>query len=814
MPGGAVLENLARDLKFSIRMMSRSLGFSIVSILTLSLAIAANAVAFGIMNALVLRPLNLSKSDSLYGIEHGNDYGYQSYPNYLNLCDRNRSFADLAAFNISSAGLETGNDPSTVSVYETSGNYFDVLGVQPFLGRVFHGADEHGRNSVPYIVLTYPYWHSHFHDDRSVIGRIVRLNKHPFTIIGVAAPDFHGTLLFYSPDLLVPIVNQPMVDGVDLLDARGNRWIFELVGHLKPGVTPDQAVADLNTIGAYLQMTYPKDVDGASYALGRPSLYGSLLGRPVLAFVLGLMMLAGLILIAACANLGSLFAARAADRSQEVGLRLALGATPKRILRQFMTEALLIAFLGGAAGLSLSIVVLHRLSMWQPFPRTPISISVNPDVRVCAVALIVAVISGILFGIVPTRQVLRADPYEILKSGWIDRIGRRLTVRDVLLAFQIAVCTILVTASLVAVRGLSRSLNADFGFEPRNAMLVLTNLSMAGYSGDHVPEMQTRMIRELETIPGVEAVGSVNHPPLCMGGVRANVFKDETRNLSASNSAAMPYKFSVSPGYFQSAQTSVMAGRTFSLNDDKASVPVAIVNREFAATILGSVTNAVGRYFKLQDGTRIQVVGVVENGRYLNIVEEQQPAMFLPFLQSQVSETWLVIRSAQDPQQLAEAIRSKLRQLDAGLPFEIDTWSGVLDGALFASRVGAVSLGVLGAMASALVITGIFGMSTYSVGKRRRELSVRIAIGVSRSNVLKAALGRPLKLMAFGSTVGLLIGLLATNVLSHIIYQATPRDPLVMIGVVLAMMLLALIATWIPAQHALSVDPRILLREE
>jgi len=414
------------------------------------------------------------------------------------------------------------------------------------------------------------------------------------------------------------------------------------------------------------------------------------------------------------------------------------------------------------------------------------------------------------------RQVLRANPYEIVKAGSSGRVGRRMTVRDVLLVVQIAICAVLITSSLVAVRGLMRSLHSDFGFEPRSTMLVSTNLAMAGYSGDKVLAMQKRMIDAMQTIPGIEEAGWVNnYPPLVYGaGSRANVFKNETTNLKPSNVAAMPYRYDVSPGYFAGAGTSLLAGRSFSWNDDKKAPPVAVVNKELARKMFGLVTNAVGRYYKLQDGTQVQVVGVVEDGKYLSVTEDQQPAMFLSALQWPSSQAYLVVRSHRDPQQLTAALKSKLRDLDSGLPADIQTWSDQLAVVLFPSRMATMSLGVLGMMGAILSITGIFGMAAYSVSKRLRELGIRVALGAQRKEVLEAALGRAVRLLAIGSAVGLVLGILASRVLASIVYQATPRDPLVLAGVVLAMSLLGLVATWIPAQRALSVDPLILLREE
>jgi len=328
--------------------------------------------------------------------------------------------------------------------------------------------------------------------------------------------------------------------------------------------------------------------------------------------------------------------------------------------------------------------------------------------------------------------------------------------------------------------------------------------------------MQKRMIEAMEAIPGVEHAGLVNgYPPLVYAaGRRANVFKDETTDFKQSNLAAMPYKYDISPGYFDAAGTSVLAGRSFSWHDDKNAPPVAIVNREFAGKLFGSVSDAFGKFYKLQDGTRVQVVGVVEDGRYMSVTEDQQPAMFLPFLQSPVSTSDLVVRSHRDPQELAAAIRAKLRQMDEGLPVDTGTWSSFLDVVLFPSRVATMALGVMGMIGAMLSITGIFGMAAYSVSKRLRELGLRVALGAQRKEVLHAALGRAVTLLAVGSAAGLVFGILATRVLAFIVYQATPRDPLVLTGVVVAMSFLGLVATWIPARRALSVDPMVLLREE
>ena len=711
--------------------------------------------------------------------------------------------------------MDTGKDPEGVTGYATSGNYFDVLGLEPSLGRFFHSADERGPNSAPDIVLTWAYWHSRFHEDPGVVGRTVRLGREPFTIIGVAPQGFGGTLVFGAPQFFMPMVNQEQVDGQDLLHARANvQGIFEMLGRLKPGVTPARAAADLNGIGAYLEKSYPKEVPQRDYTLAHPGLY--VFSGPAKGFLAGLMLLAGLILLAACANLGSLFAARAADRSREVALRLALGSSRRRIARQLLTEAALVSLAGGAAGLVTSMALLRRLSVWQPFPTAPIQLPLSPDAKLYWVALGLALVSALLFGLVPVRQVMQANPYEVVKAGSSGRGGRRLTLRDTLLTLQIAICAVLVTASLVAVRGLVRSLHGHFGFEPRNAMIVDVDLGSAGYKGDQALAMQKRLIEAMRAIPGVQAAGmATSYPPLVYAAAAStHVFRQDARDLRTENAAAVPYRYDVSPGYIAAAGTALLAGRDLNWHDDTNAPRVALVNQQLAKNLFGTEAGAVGRSLQLQDGTRVEIVGVVEDGKYFSMTEDQEAAMFLPFPQSPPRATDLVVRSSRDPQQLIRAIRSQLQQLDAGVPVNVDTWNHYLGVALFPATVATVALGIMGLMGAMLSITGIFGMAAYSVSRRLKELGIRIALGAQRKEVLEAALGRAVKLLAIGSAAGLVLGLLATRVLASIVYGATPRDPVVLAGVVLAMTLLGLVATWIPAQRALSLDPLILLHEE
>jgi len=801
-------------LKIALRHLRKSPGFTVTAIITLALGIGANAVVFSVLNAIVLRPLNVSDAQSLYMVQRF-QYPSHSYPDYLDLRDRNRTFASLATYKIfGPVGVDSGGNPSTAWPYLASGNYFDSLGIQPYLGSLFHAADEHGTNSAPYVVLSYAYWHGHFHEDAGVVGRTIEINKHLFTIIGVAPPAFRGTELFFAPAFWIPMVEQPTVEGEDQLKYRGNHSAY-VIGRLKPGVTAAQATEDLNSLAAWLAKTYPAEDDGVKFSLARPGLIGDMLGGPARAFMGGLMLLAGLILLAACANLGSLFAARAADRAKETALRLALGSRRGTILRLMLTEAIMVSLAGGALGLAGGVVILHVLSAWQPLPDVPINVPVNPDAGTYIVALLLALFSGLFFGMVPVRQVLRADPWQVIRTGAAGVAGmRRFTMRDLLLVAQISICAVLVTSSLVAVRGLARSMNSRFGFVPQNVMLVESDLHMAGYTKERAPQMQQRMIDAAAAIPGVTEVGYSDDLALSLGGSDSFVYTDATTDFRPTNEAADAMNYNISPGYLQAAGTRLLAGRNLTVHDDDKAPKVALINRQFAVKVFGSVDKAIGGHFKYWGGARAEVVGVVEDGKYRTLTEDQQPAMFFSFLQQQSTSTWLLVKSNRDPQEISRALDRSLHGLDAGLPFKVKTWNQEMSSALFAARVATVALGVLGLLGAMLAVTGILGMASYTVSKRLRELGIRLALGARRKQVLRAALGRAFVLLSVGSVAGLVLGVLSSKLLSYIVYQAVPRDPFVLCGVVLTMLMLGLVAAWIPARKALAVDPIILLREE
>ena len=811
--GGQLIENLVQDIRFSFRGLSKSPGFALVAVITLALGIGANAVVFGMLNALILRPLNVPQAESLYTIERG-QAPTESYPDYLDLGDRNHDFRGIVAYEMAPAGLAISGSTSPVWLYEASGNYFDILSIKPYLGRFFHASDEHGPNSAPYVVLSYAYWHSHFQSDPGVIGRVVQLNKYNYTILGVAPPQFRGTELFFAPDLWAPLVNQEQIEGFGTLNSRAARGMW-LVGSLKPGVSAAEATADLNSIAASLARTYPKEDGSIRFALARPGLLGDMLGSPVRAFVAGLMFLAGLILLAACANLGGLFATRAADRSREIALRLALGSSRQRIMRRLLTEAILVSLAGGLAGLAGSVALLHGLSAWQPLPNIPINVSVDADARTYVVALLLALLSGLLFGIVPLRQVLRANPWQTIKGGPSGAtVGRRFTLRDLLLTGQIAVCAVLVTAALVAVRGLVRSLDSNLGFDPQNAIQVNTDLDMARYSGERARVMQRRMLDAVANIPGVAAAGFSDRVPLNLGWGDSTVFVDSTTDYRSSNAAAEASSTTFRRDISAPRRPTVPRGQGILLERRPQTRPTS--RRQSGVCALSLRFDGEMRWAPFQTLRRRADRGCRRGrGRQVHDAHRGSKTGLVPAHPAVAVERYLACSS------VPISIRGRWRT-SCNKPCA--AWMrSTLHHQHLASRTGYCAFcparrfpGPGSARWPRRHARGDRHLRDGGVlrQQRLRELGIRIALGAQRGEVLGAVLGRVFRLLAFGSAAGLLLGLAATKVLSFIVYQATPRDPAVLSGVVLTMLFLGLVAAWIPAQRALAADPLILLREE
>jgi predicted permease len=805
-------ENLLLDVRYALRVLRRSPAFTVVALLTLMLGIGANVVVFGVLNAILLQPFGVSDPQSLYQIRHKQWMSGRllttSYPAFEDFRRRNTTFSDMAGvYGYSHAALTWRNAVRAVSGDEVTGNYFDLLGVQPQVGRFFHAVDEHGPDSAPFVVLSDALWRSSFQADRGVIGTTVELNKHPFTVVGVAPAEFHGMERFVWPDYWIPMVNEGQVQGGDYLQSRTSA--ITVIGRLKPGVTPRQATENLNAIAAELAKEYPTTDDGLPLRLIHPGLWGDE-GDVIRGFLYSVTVLALLVLAAACANLASLFAARTADRSRELAVRVALGSSRQRLVRQLLTEAVTVSLMGGVAGLAGAGVLLGVLNRWPP--AAEVHLAANMDARVYLAGLLLTLGSALLFGVLPARQAWQSNPSQMMKSGPADAMRlRRFALRDLLLGAQIAICTLLVTASLVAVRGMVRVLHAPLGIQPQGAMLVDLDLSQAEPAGATV-EKKKALIEAARSIPGVTAVGTVNRTPFTGGMHGIPIFRPGTTEFKLPNSVLAPYVFTMSPGYLEAAGSRLLGGRDVSWHDTAKTPPVAVVNQTFARKMWGG-TPAMGQHFIVW-GHLTEVVGVVADGKYHDMQEAPQPVVYLPLSQSDQSGTEFVVRSRRAPREMAAALERTLSGIEPNAPVTVQSWPDALRGQLLPARAATVALGVMGLLAAMLAVTGIFGMAAYSVSRRMKELGIRVALGARRAQVMRAAIGRPMVLLVVGSVVGLLSGAFASRLLGRIVYQANPRDPVVLGGAVLTMALLGIAASAIPARRALTIDPSKLMREE
>jgi predicted permease len=582
-----------------------------------------------------------------------------------------------------------------------------------------------------------------------------------------------------------------------------------VIGRLKPGITPRSATENLNAIAAELAKDYPTTDRGISLRLIRPGLFGDE-GDVIRGFLLSVTFLAMLVLAAACANLASLFAARAADRSQELALRIALGSSRRRLARQLLTEAIIVSLIGGTAGVATAGLLLRVLDHWHP---SGAHLAISVDARVYIVGLALALGSALLFGMIPAWRASLSSPLLAIKNGPMElpRL-RRFAFRDLLLGAQIAICTVLAAASLMAARGMVRALHAPLGIHPEGVTLAEMDLGQLGQGSDVALQKEKQMIEAAQSIPGVTAVGTVNTPPMGGGARGIPIFRIGTAELTLSNSVLASRRYIVSPGYLATAGTRLLGGRDVSWRDTSNTPRVAVVNETFARTMWGE-TPAIGQRFILWGGP-VEVIGVAEDGKYHDLAEAPEPALYQPSSQEDFGEVVLVVRSQRTPNEIGPALQHVLNRIEPNAPISIESWPDALSEVMFPARAAIVALGTMGLLAAMLAVTGIFGMAAHSVSRRTKELGIRAALGASRIQLLRAAVGRPMALLGAGSMLGLLAGIVAKPLLAQIVYQADPSDLAVVGCAVLTMAALGIAASSVPAIRALAVDPSDLMREE
>src|SRR5215469_4577511 len=805
--------------------MHRSPGFAITAVLILAIGIAANVIVIGILQLMILRPLDVPNPDRVMTFApHVADYPIFSYPEVRDVRDGNSVFSAVAALTIGTLGLEADGVTRPVWGYSVSGQYFEVVGIKPHLGRLLLPADDDHPGASEAAVISYAAWTNHFASDPNIVGKSVRLNKQPYTIVGVTPEGFYGTEKFLLPDIFIPLGSRAAFYDPTALESRRQKTVFAIV-RIKDGITLAQVQAELDTLAARIQKQNPADEDGLEFKLARPGMVGDFLGGAVRRFMFGVMVLAGIVLLAACANLGGLFAARTADRTREIAIRMAVGSSRWRIVRHVLAEALVVSIFGGAVACGLAWTALTGLAKWHPPTEYPMRFTVEPQPMLILVALLVSVLAGALFGIMPLRQIFRADPNDAIKGGGFQSAGgRRWALRDALLAAQIALCCVTITAAFVSLRGLRRTLTMDLGFNPRNAVLTTLDLSHDGYTGVAADHVQRQLLEIVSQLLGVEAAGYSNTSNLNEDNTVPEVFSQQTSDFRPSNAAFNTFEYDVSPGFLAAGAIPLLAGRDVSFSDTTTTTPVAIVNQEFARRLFrtdkATAGNAIGRYFKNSSGVSIQIVGIAGDGKQFLPSETPRAAAYFPVSQRPTTRTSLIVRVRPDPTgavigDAVATIRGVLHDLDPAIPILTSgEWRRLLAMSFFPAQVATVALGLFGAFGLLLSITGTFGLASYTVSKRIRELSIRVALGAQARQVLAAALGRMLVLLASGSLVGLLLGIAASRVLSVIVFQATAQDPLVLAAVAFTILLSGSLAVAGPVRRALHIDPANVLREQ
>jgi len=811
------LGDLGRDLTYALRTIRRSPGFAFVAVVSLAIGIGANTLVFSVLNGLVLQPLPIAQPDRVVSIQpKSSGYVAMSFPAYRDLRDRNVTFDGVFAYRMAPIDVEANGAASRGWGYLATGNYFDVLGVRPALGRFFTPAEDRQPGAAPLCVLSHAFWTSHFAADPAVVGTTIRINRLSYTVLGVAPPGFVGTEVFFRPQLWVPMMMEPQIEVNPWLERRGttNTWV---AGRLKAGVSARAAESNLNAIGADLGRQYPDSDRGLDFKLSKPGLIGDALRAPARAFTIGVLVLAGLVLLTACANLASTFGARSADRAKEIAVRLSIGASRGRIVRQLLTETLLVAATGGALGYAAAYAGASALSRWQLPIEMPVQLDVQPDARVFLFTLTVSIVAGLLFGLAPARQASSVDTTTAFKntSGVMPGRRRRWALRDILVSAQVALCVVLVASCLLSLNGLRQALSMPLGFQPAGVSRVSFELHLAGYTLDQQVAFQQRALEAVRRLPGVTGAAYTDTLPLNLNQNSTTVYAERQASQQTMNRGRSAAKYAVSPGFFDTLGMTLRAGRYLDERDTGTAPRVAVVNETFVRNLLRT-TDPVGRRFRTNPtGPLIEVVGVVADGKYQTLSEAPVAAVFNPILQDTQGTTTLLARSSMPTAATVAQMRQAVQALDPSLPlFATGSLNEMLALALFPSRAAATALTTFGLLALALATTGIYGMVAYAVARRRREIGIRIAIGARRLDIVRLVLSRIAALVAAGSVAGLALALLVGPLLTSIVYQTSPRDPLLLAAVVGIVSLVSVLASSAPTVRSLRIEPVAALRSE
>lgn len=814
--GGGFLETLLQDVRYGLRMLMKKPGFTLVAVLTLGLGIGANTAIFSLVNTILLRPLPIAQPEQVVTLNNGlpgrASFPLMGYVEYKDYRDRNHSLVGLAAFSAVPVSLSSNGINERVWSYHVTGNYFSLLGVGASLGRVITPEDDLTPGGHPVVMLAYQCWQKRFGADPQIVGRNVLIGGRNYTVIGVTPREFRGTELTGNPELWFPMMMRP---GIDSVSGSLNRRFppVSTIGRLKEGMSWAQAESDLNLVAAQLGREYPKANEGLIILLSKPGLFGNAMRGTVLTFTAVSMGVVVLVLLLACTNLANMLLARASERHREIAIRLSIGAGRARLLRQLLTESVLLALLGCAFGLALAYgaVELARFRMPVIFGFAPIDLQI--DWRVLAFTLALSFLTGLLLGLLPGLQATRPDLIPALKNESAVGGYRSSRLRSVLVVAQMSLSLVLLLCAGLVLRGLLRAQQIDPGFNPEQAVEVSFDVGVQHYDRERGRELQRQALDRVRSLPSLQAAALTAHAPFTSGesgakgvSIQGDEPKIATRPIVLTTS--------ISLDYFRTMETRLLQGRDFTAQDDAQSPPVAIVNEAFARRFWPG-ENPLGKRFNFTTGKWIEIVGVAQDGKYSSLAEQPNPFVYLPLAQNYESKVTLIARATGDPNLLTTTLRKEMHGLDENLPlYDVRTMLEHMDLALAPARAAATALGGFGALALVLAAVGIFGVMSHAVTHRTREIGVRIALGADSKEIFTLIVGQGALLVGTGVVIGLVGAVLGTRLLANLLFGVSPLDTLTFVGVTALLSATAFLACYLPARRAAKVDPMVALRQE
>jgi predicted permease len=811
-----------QDLRYAFRSLRHAPGFAAVVILTIGLGIGANTAIFSVLSALVFRTLPVQSPEQLVKLftatRDVDGYSDFNYPDYVELRDHNQVFSGLLGQSLLRVGLSQGDAESQLLWGEiVTGNYFDVLGVKAELGRTFQPDEDRTPNTHPVVVIAHGLWQRRFGADPGVLGTTIKLNGFPFTIIGVAPPRFQGTKFALAMDLWLPMMMREKVKagGADWLTSRGDSW-FDVMGRLKPGVSFARAQAEAAAFSTRLQQAYPKEEEGKTIHAFREADARIHPGDGArLRFTSWLILaLVGLVLLVACVNVINLLLARATARQAEIGMRIALGAGRGRLLRQLFTESMLLSLLGGAVGVLLAYWGTGLTSRLLPPLPYNLGLDFHPDTRALVYTLFISLLTGAILGLAPATHAARTEIVAVVKgAGGMGGSGRRFRGRKALVIVQTAVSLMLLASTGLFVKSLIMTQSADPGFNLDRGLFGTIDLDMRNYSPER-GEIFYRQLRErIAAIPGVKAASFAYLVPL---GDHTNtlwVYR-EGADRSKKRDALLVDQNTVGVDYFTLMGIPLLRGREFTDRDTGKSPQVVIINQTLAQKLWPN-QDPIGKrvIFSGKDELPREVVGVAKGGKYHDLTEAPLTYIYLPLAQDYNAAMTLHVRTAVDPESLVNAVRQEVKRMDPALPvYDVKTMRDHLAVTLWPARLGAALTAVAGLLALCLALVGIYGVMSYTVNQRTREIGLRMALGADRSNLLGLVVRQGMTLALTGIGVGLVLAFLLSLIVTRIHYGISPGDPIVFAATTITFVLVSLIASYLPARKASKVDPMKALR--